>query len=745
MRLICTLALLTLAAAPLLGAGLPSPTVPDGLGVNIHFTGAPAKDLDMLAAAGFRFIRMDFPWAGVEREKGVYDFAPYDELTAALAARGIRPLYILDYGNKLYESANSVVTEPGRQAFARFAAAAAAHFKGQGIIWELWNEPNGGNFWTNPDPKAYMALAKVVFPAIRAADPGAVCIGPATSGLPQDYLRECFRLGLLDLVDAVSVHPYRNTPPETAAADLLRLRALICRYAPAKADMPLISGEWGYSSVWDRFDPELQGRYLPRQLLSNLSVGIPLSIWYDWHDDGPDPKESEHHFGTVTLDYQPKPAYEAMRTLTQALRGRLFSKRLESQPDDYLLLFWPPYTLAAWTTGPAHAVQVGDRRLMLTEMPQYTPPLALPPALAAEAHWHAAARWTGVRAGAAYGQPLSPRVTIHVQNPFSQPTEVRVEARPGRGLWGKFAGDESATVEPHQYHTFTWLGTVHTRSEQPLELQLTADIGGHRSRCTVPFLVIDPLVLQAQTDREGRVQVSIVAPDEAGFDGQVVARSGRERVVCALRLQQGKAMVEPPLPIQRDGERAVLTLPLRAQPDEPVTVSLREGGATVAQQVLRVVPLAIPVAAAYTSETENSAPARLALAAAPGGCRLTYDCPKGTWAAIATLQPSVPLAGRPVAVGVWARGKPTGIYLSLRFRDGNGIVFEPDLGVMRQGGWRYLEARLDDPTTDLVVPGPHHSSPAPPYEITAIAAFDGDESAAAGDVELTGWQAVYRE
>lgn len=42
---------------------------------------------------------------------------------------------------------------------------------------------------------------------------------------------------------------------------------------------------------------------------------VPLSIWYDWHDDGQDPKEKEHNFGTVTWDYQPKPAYLAAQTL----------------------------------------------------------------------------------------------------------------------------------------------------------------------------------------------------------------------------------------------------------------------------------------------------------------------------------------------------------------------------------------------------------------------------------------------
>lgn len=358
------------------GAALPSATLPDGLGVNIHFTGAPARDLDMIQAAGFKFVRMDFIWEVVEKQKGIYDFRPYDELTDALANRGIRALYILDYSNRLYETEQSVRTEEGRQAFARFAAAAARRHRGRGVLWELWNEPNI-SFW-KPQPSAddYMALAKVVFPAVRRADPEAICVAPATSGIPMDFLESCFRQGLLKLVDAITVHPYRNKPPETAAADIAALRALMARYDRV---LPVLSGEWGYSSVWKGFDAHRQGQYLPRQFLTNLSLGIPLSIWYDWHDDGPDPRESEHHFGTVTLEYTPKPAYRAMKRLVHWLRGMRFVKRLKSAPEDYLFLFADDNrrVVAAWTTGEPHEVEiVRDVKLTLTGDPQY---LRLPP------------------------------------------------------------------------------------------------------------------------------------------------------------------------------------------------------------------------------------------------------------------------------------------------------------------------------------------------------------------------------
>ena len=96
--------------------------------------------------------------------------------------------------------------------------------------------------------------------------------------------------------------------------------------------------------------------------MSNIANDVILSIWYDWHEDGTDPKEPEHHFGTVTNEYHagrdpvydPKPSYVAAKTLTTFLNGATFSKRLAlGRPDDYALLFTQGNNvkLAVWTTG----------------------------------------------------------------------------------------------------------------------------------------------------------------------------------------------------------------------------------------------------------------------------------------------------------------------------------------------------------------------------------------------------------
>ena len=75
------------------------------------------------------------------------------------------------------------------------AGAAAAHFQGRRIIWEIWNEPNI-RFWKpKSDVTEYTALALATANAVRQADPAATIIGPAISEAPVKFLDEFFAAG----------------------------------------------------------------------------------------------------------------------------------------------------------------------------------------------------------------------------------------------------------------------------------------------------------------------------------------------------------------------------------------------------------------------------------------------------------------------------------------------------------------------------------------------------------------------
>lgn len=358
-------------------ATMPSLVIPQGVGINIHFSRGHEKDLDLIVAAGVKVVRTDFVWDKTENYQGVYDWSAYDELADNLAKRGLRPLFLLAYSNALYENSTPKLWQgtwpynelmspqhPGSvAAFARWAAEAAKHFRKYNVIWEIWNEPNI-QFWKPaPDVAAYSRLAIQTCNAIHEADANATVVAPASSKFPWEFLDSFFAAGALNCLDGISVHPYRSTTPETVDEDYARLRQLIVGHAPShRTNIPILSGEWGYRTVRGGIPLQQQADFAVRMQLINLLHGIPLSIWYDWKNDGMDPNNVEHNYGVVDTDLEPKPAYEALKTMTTQLAGYQLVQRLDiGSSNDYALLFSNAdgdSKLAVWTSGYTHDTRI---------------------------------------------------------------------------------------------------------------------------------------------------------------------------------------------------------------------------------------------------------------------------------------------------------------------------------------------------------------------------------------------------
>jgi len=357
--------------------------VPQGLGVNIHFYQGNDDDWSMIGAAGLGIVRMDVSWNSIEKKPGEYDFSAHDRLISQLKDRNIRLLFIIDYGNPLYDEGLAPFSEAGREAYKRFCTALVSRYAGKNIIWELWNEPNLDHFWR---PRAsvddYITWCQTVVPVIRENDPTAAIVGPAISSFDIPFLEDCFQRGLLELVDGITVHPYRNPwlGPESAVEEYQVVKTLIAQYQPDDRQIPVISGEWGYSTT--NLSDTMQGTYLPRQWLSNMMTGIPISIWYDWHDDGKDAENAEHNFGTVMWDYQPKPAYGAMQVLIRELNGYQPGPPLNlAGGNDYFVAFFKDNLVkfAGWTTSNPHQVVLNSEMKIASVINTLDEPQAIEP------------------------------------------------------------------------------------------------------------------------------------------------------------------------------------------------------------------------------------------------------------------------------------------------------------------------------------------------------------------------------
>ncbi|MBF2708184.1 cellulase family glycosylhydrolase [Flavobacterium soyangense] len=350
-------------------------------GINIHFVTGHEKDLDMIAAAGFNFIRMDLVWQSTELVKGNYSWEAYDELISNLEKRGLRAIFILDYSNTLYEPLliykDTISGKEKRgmippkhmesiNGFANWAAAAAQHFKNKNIIWEIWNEPNIISFWLpQPNVVNYSDLAYATSKAIKNVEPNAIVIAPGLAGTTSPFLETFLATGIMGYIDAVSVHPYRDSSPETVDAEYSKIRDLINRNSVSKKNIAIISGEWGYSTYDKGISLNYQAAYIVRMQIHNLISGIPLSIWYDWKNDGTNFAEREHNFGIVMSDLNLKPAYTAIKTMNQQLKGFSVVSRIDSMNNkDYILLFrnrQGKCKIVAWTSESAHSVVIDNK------------------------------------------------------------------------------------------------------------------------------------------------------------------------------------------------------------------------------------------------------------------------------------------------------------------------------------------------------------------------------------------------
>ncbi|MES2490104.1 MAG: cellulase family glycosylhydrolase [Pseudomonadota bacterium] len=375
-RRIYALALLVLAPwATTQAANLPTPSIANSPGVSIHFVRGNTKDLDMMAAAGVKIVRTDFKWDAIEYMKGRYDWSAYDELVTNITTRGMRPYFILDYSNSLYETVkvvsqngvwSSYIESPNDAksvaAFAAWAKAAALRYQSKNVIWEIWNEPNISFWKPTPNVTNYTTLAKATCNAIHGAVPSAAVIGGATSGIDWNFLSPFLSSGILDCVDGISVHPYRGQTPDSVSGEYQYLAWLIDQSAPSnrKGMIPVINSEWGYTTVAGGLPQADQANFLVRSQLVGLLNNVPISIWYDWKNDGSDPNDYEHNFGMVNADLTPKPAYQALKSMTTQLSGYQLMQRV-AMPDPYasVLIFVNAagkYKLVVWTSASSYAI-----------------------------------------------------------------------------------------------------------------------------------------------------------------------------------------------------------------------------------------------------------------------------------------------------------------------------------------------------------------------------------------------------
>lgn len=314
------------------------------------------RSVQLLAEAGFRFIRQEFTWEDIEihgkgdfvdrrnDEAGIDAWAKYDNIVSLAGAEGLEIIARLgnppSWTRTLTDTLGTNAPPDDYGDFGDFAAAVAERYGDQIDYYQVWNEPNGNDEWgfQDVDPEAYTRLLCLAYERIKEADPGAVVLaGALTPTVALEgrnlndliYLERMYAAGAGDCFDVMSAQGYglwsgptdrRLRPSVINYPHHVYLRDIMVRHGDA--EKPIWIGEMGWNvapeplpAIYGRVTEEQQARYAVEAYERARSewpwIGVVNSWFFKRHDDE-ERDATWYYFRMMEPDFTPLPVWESL-------------------------------------------------------------------------------------------------------------------------------------------------------------------------------------------------------------------------------------------------------------------------------------------------------------------------------------------------------------------------------------------------------------------------------------------------
>jgi hypothetical protein len=270
-----------------------------------------------MADNGWFALRDEAFWSHTEYLEGQFAIpAALQSTLAAARSKSMSLLLLLGYGHPVHTRGFKPTTSEQRTAFARYGKFIAEQTKDYVDMLEIWNEwdiPIGGGQAGHPED--YIALLREVVPVIRRVAPGTRIIGGSVTpeGVDRGYLRALIDLGLLELVDGISVHVYVWSRDKSTPNDAANWIRKLLDYTRGK---PLHITEIGWPTHKARFSARTGVSELAQRDYVCATVELLRSIpsvksvyFYGLLDTGSDARNPEHRFGLIRQNGEPRAAF----------------------------------------------------------------------------------------------------------------------------------------------------------------------------------------------------------------------------------------------------------------------------------------------------------------------------------------------------------------------------------------------------------------------------------------------------
>ncbi|MDX2160677.1 MAG: cellulase family glycosylhydrolase [bacterium] len=300
------------------------------------------QSLDYVREMGAGTIVEFFPWAYLEPADDVYNWQIADRIVRHAQNQGVRIIarmgFVPAWARITEDAAATTFNTLPPEAyplFADFLAAFASRYAGAVDHLIIWNEPNLAFEWgyQTVDPRAYTAMLRTVYPAIKAANPHSVVLAAALAptleppGSPHGlddllYLQAMYEHGAADWFDALAIHTYGfiHSAGDAPAAERLNfrraelLRAIMTEHDDAAAPAYITETGWNDSPRWaNAVSPSLR--------IQHTLAALELAESWEWLEamclwvfryavptfSYPD------YFTLVSVDFERKPIYFAVQ------------------------------------------------------------------------------------------------------------------------------------------------------------------------------------------------------------------------------------------------------------------------------------------------------------------------------------------------------------------------------------------------------------------------------------------------
>ncbi len=333
-----------------------------------------SRSLQMIADAGFRWIRQPFPWYDIEiHAKGDFEdrrhepfrsaWDKYDNIVdlaeahdlAIIARLGAPPAWSRHDG-----TVRGAFGPPDNvEDFVDFVEAVVSRYQGRIRFYQVWNEPNIYPEWGNQpvDPEAYTDLLCRAYARIKATDPDAVVISGAMAQTAElgswqhDYegdnmmdtvfLQRMYAAGAGACFDVMAVNNYmlRSGPTDRRMSQReinfsrpMWLRDLMV--ANGDAHKPIWISEMNSNAApepipdrYGRVTLEQQARWAPlafERIQRDWPWAGVTSVWFFKKATDADQQDPSYYFRLVDPDFTPMPVYGALADYLTSLTPTLY-------------------------------------------------------------------------------------------------------------------------------------------------------------------------------------------------------------------------------------------------------------------------------------------------------------------------------------------------------------------------------------------------------------------------------------